>query len=100
MGYIGFVIHDRGHFCQLGGFSSGGFCQVVWSGQVVSVNGVLGLAIFLYPTPRLPPSCSLLAMVCEIIAVLHVLCFLIAFVIVINLASLLMPFSVPTSFSN
>ena len=100
MGYIGFIIHDRGHCCQLGGFSSGGFCQVVWSGEGVSIIGDLSHAVFLYPTPHLPPSCSLLAVVCGVIAVLCVLCLLIAFVIVINLANLLMPFSVPTSFSN
>ena len=100
MGYIGFVIHDRGHCCQSGGFSSGGFCRVVWSGEGVSIVGDLGRAVFLYPTPRLPPSRSLLAVVCGAVAVLCVLCLSIAFVIVINLANLLMPFSVPTSFSN
>src|SRR5258708_31229450 len=100
MGCIGFIIHDRGHCCQLGGFSSGGFCQVVWSGEGVSIIGDLSHAVFLYPTPHLPPSHSLLAMVCGAITVLCVLCLLIAFMIVINLANLLMPFLVLTSFSN
>src|SRR5258705_650376 len=74
MGYIGFIIHDRGHCCQLGGFSSGGFCQVVWSREGVSIVCDLGHAIFLYPTPCLPPSHSLLAAVSWAVLLLLVLC--------------------------
>ncbi len=68
--------------------------------RVGVISGVLGSAVCLYPTPHLPPSSVLLAVVCGSVFMIRVLCLLIAFIVEINLASLLMPFSVPTRFSN
>ncbi len=79
----------------LWGVWSGGF-GLGWAGVI---SGVLSSAIILYPTPCLPPSSGWLAVVCGSVVVNHVLCLSIAFMMEINLASLLMSFSVPTRFS-
>ena len=67
-------------------------------GRAGVISGVLGSAVILYPTPHLPPSSGWLAVVCGSVVVNCVLCLSIAFVMEINLASLLMPFSVLTRF--
>ena len=64
------------------------------------MGSVLDSVVFLYPTPCLSPLSSLLAVVLGSVVELCVLCLSIAFVMVINLTCLLMPFLVPTSLLN